>query len=83
MFQAVHHSNVKRRREVQALLFDRDEYSIFKSWRLLRRSGFKALPFNIAKTKKYYRYRINDPIIYKNFSTSDLGNGIKVVYGYT
>lgn len=47
---------------------------------ILRNLGYEPIKLHI--TKNYYRFRINEPSIYKRFQTKRINDMVSIVYGY-
>jgi hypothetical protein len=66
---------------VQAVLFDKDRYTIPEALAYLRKHNMHPIKAPHV-TSHYIRCRLENPALHSNFYTKDIGNGIKLVIGY-
>lgn len=66
--------------EVQSIMFERSKWTPRRARQWLLRHGY--VPVKVMHpTKRYFRYRLNDPDLYVSFRTIRLGDGVLGVYG--
>ena len=66
---------------VQAVLFDKHIYSTSEARKWLKKH--KLVPIKMVhEVKNYYRYRIEDPSIFRQFRIIKIHTGIELVLGF-
>lgn len=67
--------------KIQAVLFDKDMYNTSKARYWMKSHDIQPIK-RVHETKRYYRYRINDPKDFNRFRTKLIDSGVKFIFGY-
>ena len=66
--------------QVQAILFNKNKWSLKSSLRWLHSHGFK--PLKVHETIKFFRYRFRDPSKFSKLRNKKISNGIEFIFGF-
>lgn len=67
--------------EIQAILFDKSNWDLPMAKRWVREHGFRPRK-EVHETRKFFRFRLQNPDKYSRLRTKVLSDGIEFVIGY-
>jgi hypothetical protein len=66
--------------EIVSVLFDKREFTIKEAQKMLDDMNLKPIK-PVHATEKFFRFRIQEPRLFKSFKTHVVNNNIKFIYG--